>query len=172
MVRPPLVGPPDRCRQLARRLADVQHRVERAIERVAALPDEQRHASVDGEWSFVQTLRHLVFAADKWFTVPVAGGAYHPLGLPNTGSIDVGWPGLDLTAEPSFDEAVTAWRSRSELLRDHVASIDPASLDTEVDIVENGPHAIRDGIGVVFEESFEHLRYALRDLDRLAAGTA
>ena len=75
-----------------------------AIERVRQLPDEQRHASVDGEFSFVQTLRHLVFATDKWFTVPVLGEAFHPLGLPNTGSLDFGWPGLDLTATPSFDE--------------------------------------------------------------------
>ena len=51
--------------------------------------------SVNDEWSFVQTLRHLVFAMDKWFTVPILGGAFHPIGLPNSGSVDFPWPGLD-----------------------------------------------------------------------------
>ena len=36
--------------------------------------------SGDEEWSFVETLRHLVFAMDKWFTVPVVGEPFHPIG--------------------------------------------------------------------------------------------
>src|SRR4051794_12543893 len=36
-----------------------------AIERAQRLSDAQRRTSVDGEWSFVQTIRHLVFATDK-----------------------------------------------------------------------------------------------------------
>lgn len=32
-----------------------------AIERARSLPEERRSASVDGEWSFVETIRHLVF---------------------------------------------------------------------------------------------------------------
>lgn len=87
-----------------------------AIERVRSLPEEQRRASVDGEWSFVETVRHLVFATDKWFTVPIAGGAFHPIGLPNSGSADFGWPGIDEFADPTFEDAVTAWQDRSERL--------------------------------------------------------
>jgi hypothetical protein len=138
-----------------------------AIDRARGLPDEQRHTSVDGQWSFVQTLRHLVFATDKWFTAPVAGGAFHPIGLPNTGSIDFGWPGLALAAEPTFDEAVAAWRDRWDGLRRHVADITPAAMDAEAEVLENGTSAVHDCIGVVYEEHFQHLRYALRDLDRL-----
>src|SRR5262245_57416648 len=41
--------------------------------RAQALAEDALHESVDGEWSFVQTLRHLVFAMDKWFTVPILG---------------------------------------------------------------------------------------------------
>ena len=44
------------------------------IVRARHLPEETLHASVDGEFSFVQTLRHLVFATDKWFTAPILGG--------------------------------------------------------------------------------------------------
>jgi uncharacterized damage-inducible protein DinB len=141
---------------------------EAAVARAEQLPDDQRHASVDGEWSFVQTLRHLVFATDKWWTVPVTGGAFHRLGLPNTGSRDFGWPGLELAAEPTFDEALAAWRDRAELVARTVDGLADAALDDEADVMENGPHAIRDCLGVVLEEHFQHLRYALRDLDRLA----
>lgn len=137
------------------------------IERAAGLPDEQRHASVDGEWSFVETLRHLVLAADKWFTVPVLGAGFHPIGLPNSGSVGFAWPGLDATADPTFDDAVGAWRGRSEMLRRHLDAIEPADLTVEVEVLENGASAVHDCIGVVLEEHFQHLRYALRDLDRL-----
>ena len=33
---------------------------------LAGLPHEALHESVDGEWSFIETLRHLVFATDAW----------------------------------------------------------------------------------------------------------
>jgi hypothetical protein len=137
------------------------------IERAQDLPDEQRHASVDGEWSFADTVRHLVFATDKWCTVPILGGTFHPIGLPNTGSAGFGWPGLDAAAVPTFDDAVTAWRDRAARLRDHLDGIDSPALDVEVVVLENGPTAVHDCIGVVFEEHFQHLRYARRDLDQL-----
>lgn len=138
-----------------------------AIDRARALPDDQRHASVDGEWSFVQTVRHLVFATDKWVTVPVLGGDFHPIGLPNTDSVDAGWPGVDVGADPSFDDAVAVWHDRSRRVRDHLDHLAAAGLDVQVDVAENGTTSVRDCIGVVFEEHFEHLRYATRDLDRL-----
>ncbi len=141
---------------------------ERAIERVEALPDEQRHASVGGEWSFVDTLRHLVFATDKWCTVPVLGGAFHPIGLPNTGSADFGWPGLDAAAAPTFAEVVAVWRDRWAQVAQHVEGLEPAALAVEVEVLENGQSTVASCISVVFEEHFQHLRYALRDLDRLA----
>ncbi len=141
---------------------------EAAVARAEQLPDDRRHAAVDGEWSFVETLRHLVFATDKWWTVPVAGGGFHRLGLPNTGSRDFGWPGVELEADPTFDEALAAWRDRADLVARTVDGLAATALDDEVDVLENGPHAIRDCLGVVLEEHFQHLRYALRDLDRLA----
>lgn len=138
-----------------------------AIAGARELPDEQRHTRVDREWSFVETLRHLVFATDKWFTVPILAGSFHPSGLPNSGSADFGWPGLDRDSSPTFDEAVDVWRGRAAQLHEHVEHIDAAGLEAEVDVLENGPHAVHDCIGVVFEEHFQHLRYATRDLERL-----
>src|SRR3954465_6807953 len=40
--------------------------------------------SVDGEWSFIETLRHLAFATDAWIRRAVLGdpSPWHPLDLP------------------------------------------------------------------------------------------
>ena len=42
------------------------------------------HESVDGEWSFIETLRHLAFATDAWVRRAVLGdpAPWHPLDLP------------------------------------------------------------------------------------------
>jgi hypothetical protein len=34
------------------------------VERARRLPPALLHESVDGEWSYIETLRHLVFATD------------------------------------------------------------------------------------------------------------
>ena len=51
------------------------------IARVQAMPDEEAHRSVNGEFSFVETLRHLLMAMDKWFTHPVLAGTFLVCGL-------------------------------------------------------------------------------------------
>ena len=55
------------------------------LERVAAMPAGTVDVSVDGEWSFAQTLRHLVMATDAWLRGAILGieQPFHPLGQPN-----------------------------------------------------------------------------------------
>jgi hypothetical protein len=162
MLRP---SDPDGVRTTWRALQDAW---DAAVERAGRLTDDERHASVDGEFSFVETVRHLVFATDKWFTEPVLGGTYHPIGLPNTGSRDVMWPGIDLAAEPSFDEALAVRSDRVARLTAHLEDVTPAELERPVRVRENDVVLpTRECLHVVFEEEFHHLRYALRDLDRL-----
>src|SRR5215469_14907860 len=43
------------------------------VERARRLPPELLHESVDGEWSFIETLRHLVFATDSWVRRAIGG---------------------------------------------------------------------------------------------------
>jgi hypothetical protein len=43
------------------------------IERARTLPRGSEHYGVDGEWSMVETLRHLVFVHDSWFRRCVLG---------------------------------------------------------------------------------------------------
>jgi len=138
------------------------------ITRAQQLPEDKLHESVDGEWSFVLTLRHIVFAIDKWFTVPILGeSSFHPFGLPNSGSDGLDWPGRDRTAEPTVEEALAVRADRSVRLHDYLETVTPDDLTKVVDILENGENPVRQCIHVVFEEAFQHNRYALRDLAKL-----
>jgi hypothetical protein len=138
------------------------------IERARGLGEARLHESVGGEWSFVETLRHLVFAVDKWFTVPVLGETrFHPIGLPNTGSADFGWPGLDGGADPSFDDALGVRADRAARLREFLDTVTAADLRRDVDVLENGTTPVDECLYTVFEEEFHHHRYALRDLAQL-----
>jgi uncharacterized damage-inducible protein DinB len=138
------------------------------IERARQLTEPRRHESVGGEWSVVDTLRHLVFAMDKWFTVPILGDEeFDPLGLPNTGSADFGWLGLDRRADPSFDEVLDVRARRTARFREFLDTVTSTDLVREVDVLENGTTPVNECLYTVFEEEFHHNRYALRDLSRL-----
>jgi hypothetical protein len=141
----------------------------KTITRALALPESALHESVDGEWSFVQTLRHVVFAMDKWFTAPVLGEDFHPIGLPNTGSVDFPWPGLDYDLKPSVTEALAVRADRVTRFRDYLASVAAADFPQPIDVLENGRHPRQECIYTVFEEEFWHNRYAQRDLTQLEA---
>ena len=136
----------------------------KTVSQARALPEEALHRSVNGEWSFVQTLRHLVFALDKWFTAPILGEHFHPMGLPNSGSIEVPWPNLDLTLAPSASEALTVRADRIAKLREYLDSVTAADFAERVDVLENGTQTVQECIYTVVEEEFWHNRYAVRDL--------
>jgi hypothetical protein len=133
------------------------------------LPESALHESVDGEWSFVQTLRHIVFAIDKWFTVPILGEPFDPIGLPNSGSVDEPWPGIEQHAEPSISDALRSRADRAARVADFLDSLTIDEFSRSIDVLENGPHPLVECIYTVFEEPFWHNRYARRDLEILRA---
>ena len=51
--------------------------------RAAALDEATLHERVDGEWSFLETLRHLIFVTDAWISGIVLGrtGQFHEIGV-------------------------------------------------------------------------------------------
>lgn len=53
--------------------ADVSQQWEATTRRARRLPPGAAYERVDGEWSFVETLRHLVFATDGWIRRAVLG---------------------------------------------------------------------------------------------------
>ncbi len=138
------------------------------VERARRLPAEALHVSVDGEWSFVQTLRHLMFAMDKWFTAPILRERFHPVGLlPDSGSAEFPWPDLERVTAPSLADVLAARADQATRLGSYLAAITDEDLTRTVDVLENGPHLVQDCISTVFEEEFWHHRYADRDLTTL-----
>lgn len=143
------------------------------IRRARRLTDAQVHESVNGEWSFVATLRHLVFAMDKWFTVPILGEpTFHPFCLTNKGSAGLEWPGLDRNANPSLDEVVAVRDQRAASFGRFLETLSADDLDREVTVLENGAEPIKECVYTVFEEEFQHNRYATRDLAIIERGPA
>ena len=139
------------------------------LSRARALPEGALYESVNGEWSFVQTLRHLVFAMDKWFTAPILGEGFHPIGLPNSGSVDFPWPGLDADLSPSVSEALAVREERAIRFRDYLETVAAADFKRPIEVLENGTNPLRECLFTVFEEEFWHNRYARRDLEHLEA---
>jgi DinB superfamily/Pentapeptide repeats (8 copies) len=142
------------------------------IARAQALGDEKAQESVNGEFSFVQTVRHLVMAIDKWFTSPILGEeSFHPIGIPNTGSLDFPWPGLDYDLKPSLAEALAVRADRSQRFRAYLEDVDPTEFSREIEVLENGKVPLLECLQTVMEEEFWHNRYAQRDLAILEQGT-
>ena len=126
-------------------------------------------ASVNGEWSLRDTLRHLLFAMDKWFTLPILGAQqFSSLALPNTGSQGLEWPGVNPDADPSFTEVLAARTITNQVFTEYLAALELSALPESTEISENGSVPATMCFHVVFEEEFEHLRYALRDLALIA----
>ncbi len=141
----------------------------KTVTRAHALPEDTLYESVNDEWTFAQTLRHLVFAMDKWFTAPILGESFHPIGLPNSGSVDFPWPGLDYDLTPSVSEALAVRADRITRFRDYLASVATTDFTRPIAVLENGTNSLQECIYTVFEEEFWHNRYALRDLAQLEA---
>lgn len=144
-------------------------------ERVRAMSEEKQRERVDGEWSFVETLRHLLFASDKWFgnCVLEEEAPYHPLGYGPAGS-DEG-TGIDTSVEAGFDEVLEARLARMATIRGYVAGLTDEDLDRlcrrrPVGGYPDAEFSVRRCLKVVLDEEAEHHRYALRDLAALTAG--
>lgn len=155
--------------------AAVEQTWDATLARAEALPPGAVDVQVDGEWSFAQTLRHLVFATDTWLRRAVLqlDGPPHPLGQPN---VEYATDGNDMTVfapgTPPYADVLAARADRVAQVRDFLADVTPARLDEE----RTNPWApdrtetVRQCLHVILEEEWEHHRYAVRDLARLAPG--
>jgi hypothetical protein len=148
-------------------------------ERAQQLGEEVLHRRVDDEWSFVETLRHLVFVTDAWISRCVLGEAtpYDPMGLLITDApaslVDA--CGLDRSAAPSFAEVLEVRRRRQTTVRELLADLTPDQLGQPCPRNPAPGHPanttvvpVRGCLQVVLREELAHHRFAVRDLDRLA----
>jgi uncharacterized protein YjbI with pentapeptide repeats len=146
------------------------------VERAGRLEPALLHESVGGEWSFVETLRHLVFATDAWVRRAILGdpSPWDPLDLPWDEMPDTPGVPRDRAARPSLDEVLALRRDRMSTVRRVVADLTEESLDRHTEPVE-GPgwprprsYPVRECLLVVLNEEWEHRLYAERDLAVLA----
>ena len=144
-----------------------------AGERAGRLPAAALAEQVDEEWSFEQTLRHLVFITDAWASRTVLDEPmpYHPLGLPQSWypAADAAALGIDLTAQPSYAQILAARADRMAIMRrivDGLADDDLGRLcrRSPAPGYPDEERTVIDCIGVVMEEEIEHHRFAVRDL--------
>jgi hypothetical protein len=150
----------------------------RAGDRAGRLPATALDQQVNEEWSFAQTLRHLVFITDAWAsrTVLDEEKPYHPLGLPQSWYPAAGAAalGIDLTARPGYAEVLAARAGRMAVMRRIVADLTDDSLGR---LCQRSPapgypdeeRPVIACVGVVLEEEIEHYRFAVRDLAVLEA---
>lgn len=143
------------------------------VERARAMPETELHRRVDGEWSFVETLRHLLFASDAWLghAVLEEDAPVHPLGYPAGGMPDeeATMLGLTLDATPTLDEVMAPRLGRMATMRRTVDGLTDVELDRvcgrrPADPYPDEEYVVRRCLTVVLREEVEHHRYAVRDL--------
>ncbi len=147
------------------------------LERVAAMPAGSVDISVDGEWSFAQTLRHLVMATDTWFRKAILeiDEPYHPIGQPNAEYETDGYdPSVFASVPPSYAEVLEVREQRAAMVRVYLAAVTEAVLSASRRNPWGPEHAvtIRSCLHTILNEEWEHHRYAVRDLEAIQAGFA
>jgi DinB superfamily/Pentapeptide repeats (8 copies) len=147
------------------------------LERARRLPPELLHESVGDEWSFIETLRHLVFATDSWIRRAILGdpSPWDALDLPWDEMPDTPGVPRDRDIRPSLDEVLQLRRDRMSTVRQVIEDLTDESLDSHTEPVE-GPgwpppqsFTVRECLLVVLNEEWEHRLYAERDLAALEA---
>jgi hypothetical protein len=150
---------------------------EGTVARAKTFPESALHESVDGEWSFIQTLRHLNFASAAWVDRMVLGDVspWHPLDLPWDEA--PGWDGIpaDRDARPPLDEVLAERRARQAMVRGVLDSLTGEQLAARVTRAEPGwpqetDFPVEECLRIVLNEEWEHRRYAERDLTALEKG--
>ncbi|MGD7704786.1 DinB family protein [Microlunatus sp. Y2014] len=148
------------------------------LERVAAMPPATVDESVAGEWSFAQTLRHLVHATDMWLGRAVLRQEqpFHPIGLTDAATAsDEASPSTSTTrTTPPYEDVLAARADRQRMVGDFVATATPELLAAERPNPHDPdfPETVLSCLHTILEEEWEHHRYAVRDLDTLAAVTS
>ncbi len=145
--------------------------------RARTFPEAALHRSVDHEWSFIQTLRHLNFASAAWVGRMILGNLspWHQLDLPWDEA--PGWDGIpwDREARPSLDEVLAIRRERHSMIAHVMESLTDEQLASKVTRTEPGwpqyeDFLFKDCLQIVLNEEWEHRLYAERDLTALVNG--
>ncbi len=161
----------DRVEDLREAWAILRSQWAQTVQRATKLAPEDLDRSVNDEWSFKQTLRHLIYATDSWLGTAIRGeaNAFHPMGITFTGGPSSGTAGADVPFP--FDEILAVREERQDQVASFLDSATREDLERQY-----GPHTFGDWppreartglecIHVIMNEEWWHNRFANRDLD-------
>lgn len=142
------------------------------VERARGLDAGLLHESVDGEWSFVQTLRHLAFATECWLLRAIQGdpAPWHPLSLPWDEAPPMEGVEHDREARPSLDEALALRLDRMAAVRRYLDDLTDEVLAGHTVPVEapgwpeSESFPVRECLLTILNEEWWHRQFAERDL--------
>lgn len=141
------------------------------VARARGLPAQRLTEQVDGDYSFIETLRHLIFATDAWLVRMVHGAPrpYHPWGLVGPFFADPARLGLDAAASPGLDEVLAVRAERMGAVRATIAGVTTVELERSCVAPDDDGHPIGTAtvlkcLHVILAEEWEHNQYAIRDL--------
>ncbi len=148
---------------------------QRTVERARGMAPDLLHERVDGEWSFIETLRHLVFATDAWVKRAILGepSPWDPLDLPHDDLRDQPSVPRDRGARPSLEEVLALRADRMATVREVIAGLTDEKLAGQTEPVKEPGYpapesfAVRRCLGAILNEEWEHRLYAERDFDVL-----
>jgi len=141
------------------------------VERVRGLDEALLHERVEGEWSFIETLRHLCYATDAWVNRVYLGDPdpWDPLDLPFDTLRDLAWA-HDTDVRPTLAEVLALRADRQATVRRVFAGLTDADLTAETEPVD-GPgwpppdrYSVAEALSIVVNEEWHHRRFAERDL--------
>ncbi|HEY1917830.1 MAG TPA: DinB family protein [Streptosporangiaceae bacterium] len=149
--------------------------------RLGGLPKGSEHQRVNGEWSAVETLRHLVFVHDSWFRRCCLGsaGPFTAIGLAGDLVPDQQEQGLDRAAAPSLAEVLAVRAEQGAELESWLSAVTPGELSAPAP-VPAGPgwppyargKSVLECLHVVLNEEWEHHGFCVRDLELLGCAAA
>jgi hypothetical protein len=149
--------------------------------RLEAVDPALLHESVDDEWSFIQTLRHLAFATSSWLTRAIQGdpAPWHALELPWDEMPPTAGVPMDRAARPTLDEALELRLDRSGRVRSYLSTLTDEQLAAETSPLVGGgwppegeTFPVKECLDVLLNEEWWHRQFAERDLAALESRQA
>ena len=146
------------------------------LERLQRMPKGSEHQRAGGEWSTVETLRHLVFVHDSWFRRCCLGSTepFTAIGLAGEFVPDQQEQGLDPAASPTLDEVLAVRNRQGAEFERWLSTVADGQLSAPAPVPAGGgwpPYArgksVLECVHVVLNEEWAHRGFCARDLHLL-----